>query len=88
MVGEGVEYVLTNSLIRIHSAGLRLEILSRKDNALIMTRKSTMKCFWHETVLGYFGFDRTLYGDPPRKNRKWWRELSNWRIQDIENEIS
>ena len=41
-----------------------------------------------ETVLGYFGFDRTLYGDPPRKNRKWWRELSNWRIQDIENERS
>ena len=26
-----------------------------------------------ETVLGYFGFDRTLFGDTSRsKNRKWW----------------
>src|SRR6266516_232496 len=34
--------------IRIHSAGLRLEISSRKDNALIMTRKSTVICFWKQ----------------------------------------
>jgi hypothetical protein len=40
-----------------------------------------------ETVLGYFGFDRTVYGDSPKpKRRKWWHELRNWRIQDIENE--
>jgi hypothetical protein len=24
-----------------------------------------------ETVLGYFGFDRTLFGDTLCKNRKW-----------------
>ncbi|HYT45798.1 MAG TPA: hypothetical protein VEP90_25960, partial [Methylomirabilota bacterium] len=30
-----------------------------------------------ETVLGYFGFDRTVYGDTSKKNRnrKWWNEL-------------
>ena len=30
-----------------------------------------------ETVLGYFGFDRIVYGDTGRKNRnrKWWNEL-------------
>jgi hypothetical protein len=39
-----------------------------------------------ETVLGFFGFDRTAYGDSPRKNKKWWHELRNWWGQDIENE--
>jgi len=24
-----------------------------------------------ESILEYFGFDRTVYGDQ-RKNRKWW----------------
>jgi len=38
-----------------------------------------------ETVLGYFGFDRTVYGaENRRKNRKWWRELREERITDIE----
>lgn len=41
-----------------------------------------------ETVLGYFGFDRTVYGDTGRKNRnrKWWNELREERIRDIETE--
>jgi hypothetical protein len=39
-----------------------------------------------ETVLGYFGFDRTLYGN--KKNtvtRKWWwsEELRQEREKDI-----
>ncbi len=38
-----------------------------------------------ESILGYFGFDRTVYGD--RKNdRKWWYELRQERRKDIENE--
>jgi DNA polymerase elongation subunit (family B) len=40
-----------------------------------------------ETVLGYFGFDRTAYGiDKSRKNRKWWHELKQERRKDIEIE--
>jgi len=41
-----------------------------------------------ETVLGYFGFDRTIYGgDIGRKNRKWWHDLrgANKRHPDLEN---
>jgi DNA polymerase elongation subunit (family B) len=38
-----------------------------------------------ETVLGYFGFDRTVYGDR-KKNRKWCYELREERISDIETE--
>jgi hypothetical protein len=33
-----------------------------------------------ETVLGYFGFDTTLFGDTSRsKNRKWWHQLREQR---------
>jgi hypothetical protein len=42
-----------------------------------------------ETVLGYLSFDRTAYGiDKNRKNRnrKWWNELREERIRDIETE--
>jgi hypothetical protein len=40
-----------------------------------------------ETVLGYFGFDRTLYGDTIRKkNKKWWYELRQERRKDMETE--
>ena len=38
-----------------------------------------------ESILGYFGFDRTLYGYR-KKNRKWWYELRQERGRDIESE--
>jgi DNA polymerase elongation subunit (family B) len=38
-----------------------------------------------ESILGYFGFDRTLYGDR-KKNRKWWHELRQERRKDVETE--
>jgi hypothetical protein len=40
-----------------------------------------------ESILGYFGFDRTVYGDR-KKNRKWWYELREDRRKDIETETS
>jgi hypothetical protein len=40
-----------------------------------------------ETVLGYFGFDKTVYGDSIRKkNRRWWYEIREERRKDIETE--
>jgi DNA polymerase-2 len=42
-----------------------------------------------ETVLGCFGFSRTLYGDSSRgRNRKWWHTLRDERTKDIETEKS
>jgi hypothetical protein len=38
-----------------------------------------------ESILGYFGFDRTFYGDR-KKNRKWWYGLRADRRKDIETE--
>jgi hypothetical protein len=40
-----------------------------------------------ESILGYFGFDTTIYGDTIRKkNRKWWYGLKEKRRKDIETE--
>jgi hypothetical protein len=44
-----------------------------------------------ETVLGYFGFDRNLYGN--KKNMvtrkwKWLQDLKRERAQDIETEMT
>ena len=44
-----------------------------------------------ETVLGIFGFDRSVYGNPRKKgNKKWWwfQELREERMKDIRTEIS
>jgi hypothetical protein len=43
-----------------------------------------------ETVLGYFGFDRTVYGNKKYiSTRKWWwlEELRQDREKDIKVEI-
>ena len=37
-------------------------------------------------VLGYFGFDRIDYGDPPKRNRNWWNGLMEDRRRNIETE--
>jgi hypothetical protein len=37
-----------------------------------------------ETVLGIFGFDRTLFGKA--KDKKWWMQLSKNRMSDVKTE--
>jgi hypothetical protein len=44
-----------------------------------------------ETVLGYFGFDRTVYGTPRkngRKKKQWYEELHEERTKDIQAEMT
>jgi hypothetical protein len=41
-----------------------------------------------ETVLGTFGFDRTVYGDSKKRRGKWWHELVQERKKDIETEMT
>ena len=44
-----------------------------------------------ETVLGFFGFDRTVYNNLKRNNMKrkwrWYEELREQRTRDIETEM-
>ena len=37
-----------------------------------------------ETILGIFGFDRTLYGKP--KDKKWWMEFRRNKMNDVQAE--
>jgi hypothetical protein len=36
-----------------------------------------------EIILGYFGFDRTLYGNATKKNKKWWQRLNEENLSLI-----
>jgi hypothetical protein len=43
-----------------------------------------------ETVLSYFGFDKTVYGtsrNNRKKKMKWYQELHEERTKDIQAEI-
>ena len=41
-----------------------------------------------ETVLGYFGFDRSVYSNIKKgRSRKWYEELKEQRTRDIETEL-
>jgi hypothetical protein len=41
-----------------------------------------------ETVLGFFGFDRTVYSNIKKgRRRKWYDELREQRTRDIETEM-
>jgi hypothetical protein len=35
-----------------------------------------------ETILSIFGFNRTAYGDAPKKYKKWWQRLNEEKLQD------
>jgi hypothetical protein len=39
-----------------------------------------------ETVLSIFGFNRTAYGDAPKKYKKWWQPLREERTRDRDTE--
>ena len=39
-----------------------------------------------ESVLGIFGFDRTLFGKP--KDKKWWMQLRRHRELDVKAETN
>ena len=41
-----------------------------------------------ETVLGTFGFNRTVYGDSKKRKGKWWQELVHEREKDIQTEMT
>jgi DNA polymerase elongation subunit (family B) len=87
-VGESVEYIFTNSghtnpLYRVRP-GVLMEQNGDFDYDKEKYRELLLEAA--ETMLGYFGFDRTAYGESPKRNRKWWHELSSRRAQDIENE--
>jgi DNA polymerase elongation subunit (family B) len=92
--GDTIKYIYTNSqhknpLCRVAS----IDSISEKREKLDYDKEKYKEMILDaaETVLGYFGFDRTLYGN--KKNipkRKWWwmEELRQQRENDIKAEIT
>ena len=101
--GDTIQYIYTNSkhnnpLCRI----VPLEILQKigqkekdgkeSDKTLNYYDKDRYKEIIldaAETVLCYFGFDRTVYENPGnnRKKKKWYDELQEERTKDIQAEL-
>jgi DNA polymerase elongation subunit (family B) len=93
--GDTIQYIYTNSQ---HKDPLRrvipLEILqkgeSRENTAMNYDKEKYRQMILDaaETVLGYFGFDKVVYGTS-RKNgkRKWYEELHEERTKDIQAEM-
>jgi len=87
-VGESVEYIFTNSGHINPLYRVRPEALMEQNGDFDYDKEKYRELLLEaaETVLGYFGFNRAVYGGPPKRNKKWWHELVSRRAQDIENE--
>jgi DNA polymerase elongation subunit (family B) len=85
--GDNIQYIYTDAA---HKNPLRrvmpLDLISEEhDDDKEKYRQMLLEAA--ETILGYFGFERTIYGGAFRKkNRKWWHELREDRRSDIETE--
>jgi DNA polymerase elongation subunit (family B) len=83
-VGEGVEYIYTDSH---HNNPLRRVIptaLVGQTHHIDYDKEKYREMLLEaaETVLGYFGFDRTAFGDPPKKRMKWWQRFNEEKLKD------
>ena len=86
--GDNIEYVYTDSqhqnpLSRVMPA----RFIQDSDNLQYDKQKyKEMLLDAAETVLGIFGFDRTLFGKA--KDKKWWMQLRRNREFDVKAEIN
>jgi hypothetical protein len=84
--GDDIQYIYTNSQ---HQNPLNRVIAMTgniNDISYDKEKYNEMLLDAAETVLGIFGFNRTLYGKPRSKN--WWEELRKSRLEDVRAETS
>ena len=83
--------------IKIHyveSAGLETahqeDVVEKKGRSLNYDKEKYREMILDaaETVLGTFGFERTVYGDSKKRREKWWQDLIHEREKDIQTEIT
>src|SRR5919107_4224728 len=77
--GDTIKYIYTNSqhknpLCRVAS----IDFISEKKEKLEYDKEKYREMILDaaETVLGYFGFDRILYGDKKKIPKRKWKEIS------------
>ena len=85
--GDIIQYIYTdahhsNPLCRVTA----LELVRQEALGYDKEKYREMLLEAAETVLGYFGFDKAVYGGDIRRNRKWWHEFREERIRDVETE--
>jgi DNA polymerase elongation subunit (family B) len=89
MIGERVEYVFTNSRHTNPLCRVIPKDLFREGEEFDYDKEKYREMLLEatETVLGYFGFDWTIYEDrSKRKNRKWWARINEERLRDRDQE--
>jgi DNA polymerase elongation subunit (family B) len=93
--GDTINYIYTNTqhtnpLLRVAALEpVHQEDDHNKTRALIYDKGKYREMILDaaETVLGTFGFDRTVYGDSKKRKGKWWQELIQERRNDIQTEM-
>jgi DNA polymerase elongation subunit (family B) len=85
--GDVIQYIYTDAAHRNpFRRVMPLDLIRQKHN-YDKEKYREMLLEAAETILGFFGFDRTIYGDSIRKkNRKWWYELRKEHRKDVETE--
>ncbi|NAL77327.1 DNA polymerase domain-containing protein, partial [Nitrososphaera sp. AFS] len=86
--GEGVEYIFTNThhhnpLFRVAPKAF---VEENGEFEYDKEKYRDMLLEAGETVLSIFGFNRTVYGDAPKKYKKWWQQLNEERLNDRDTE--
>ena len=86
--GDTIQYIYTNSqhnnpvyrVVSIENIQSLPEYDKEKYREMILDAA--------ETVLGFFGFDRSVYGNVKGKRKwRWYEELREQRARDIETEM-
>jgi DNA polymerase elongation subunit (family B) len=88
--GDNIQYIYTDAHHKNPLCRVMPQELFRHEKELNYDNEKYREMLLEaaETVLGYFGFDKTVYGGDIRKNRnrKWWHEFREERIRDVETE--
>lgn len=84
---ERIQYIYTDAAHRNPLRRILPVDLIKKEHGYDKQKYRDMLLEAAETILGYFGFDRTIYGDNiKKKKRKWWYDLGRERRRDIDTE--
>ena len=88
IAGEDVEYIFTNTnhTNPLYRVAPRALIDEKGDFEYDKEKYRDMLLDAAETVLSIFGFNRTAYGDVPKKYKKCWQRLNEERTRDRDAE--
>jgi DNA polymerase elongation subunit (family B) len=86
--GDNIEYVYTDSQHQNPLCRVVPAQFIRNDDSLDYDKEKYKEMLLDaaESVLGIFGFDRSLFGKP--RDKKWWMQLRRNRMSDVKAEIN